>query len=95
MIVAFHPFWRQPHKIFDLFNEVHLFGSALEKEYPHDIDIVLIYGNNSSADIKQVCDVFRDCVFQQFGIEAHLMVLSTFEESEIQFLKQVKSVQIK
>ena len=74
---------------------MYLFGSVLEKKHPHDIDLVLIYRDNFSAEMMQLCNIIRDIIFRQFAIEAHLTVLSSYEEKETQFLRKIKSMRIK
>ena len=94
MIIASHKFWQKSHHLFNPFNEVYIFGSALEKEHPQDIDLVLIYEGNFSMELKQSCDSIMDSVFQQFCIEAHLTVLSVSEKAETKFLERIKPIKL-
>ena len=88
-------FWNKNRHLFDGFQEVYLFGSALDKDDPEDIDLILIYGGVFTEELKQVCSTLRIRVYSYFGIRAHLTILSVSEEVETQMLKQVKFLKIK
>ncbi len=94
MIIVSYKFWQKSHHLFNPFNEVYMFGLALEKEYPQDIDLVLVYSGDFSIGLKQSCNAIRDSVFQQFYIEAHLTVLSVSEKTETKFLEMIKPIQL-
>jgi len=95
MKIATNPFWANNRHLFDSFDRAFLFGSALNKDSPQDIDLVLIYSDKYSPKLRHACDALQESVFDYFGLDAHLTVLSESENAETRFLDKVKSVQIK
>lgn len=79
---------RENIDLFNLFNNVYLFGSILNsKKISHDIDILLIYSVYSEQLIKNV-----NCIYNTLNkiskLPVDLTVLSIFEEKEFKFLKK-------
>ncbi len=72
--------------IFLFFNEVYLFGSAVTKPSPNDIDLLLIYKLYSyKIEIeKRKIILLLD---QLLGIEIDLTILSKNELEQTEFLK--------
>jgi predicted nucleotidyltransferase len=76
--------------------EAHLFGSALSCEEPRDIDLLLIYDlaqltvNHAIEVRKRICDALVEAT----DIPADIVLLSTKEAEETQFLKKIHSVRI-
>ena len=95
MTVVLSPFWKKENTLFRAFEEVFLFGSALERENYQDIDIVCIYRNNNNQELMTCCDEIRRAVFRHFGVEAHLTVLSASEKRQTRFLECIKTKRIK
>lgn len=79
---------RQNINLFELFNNVFLFGSVLYSgKNHHDIDILLIYSVYSEQLLKNV-----NCIYNTLNntskLPVDLTVLSVVEEKELQFLKK-------
>ena len=95
MTIVNDVFWQEHELLFDEFNDVYLFGSALQKDQPNDIDLILIYDGDFTPKLKKVSADLQKAVFDHFGHEAHLTILSVLEHNETQMLQKVKAVRIK
>jgi hypothetical protein len=76
--------------------EAHIFGSTLTSEKPQDIDLLLIY-DLAKLTVNQAIDVRNracDALLQVTDIPADIVLLSTKEAEETQFLKKIHSVRI-
>ncbi len=79
--------------LFKGFTGVYVIGSVLQDAAPNDIDLVLIYDNETTlAKINSARSRVVDTLLRRFKglITIHLTVLSDEELSETQFLKQVR-----
>lgn len=79
---------KQNMNLFNLFNNVYLFGSLLNpNKIPNDIDILLIYSVYSEQlleNVNQICNTLNKV--SKFPLD--LTVLSIAEEKELEFLKK-------
>lgn len=79
---------KQNMNLFNLFNNVYLFGSILnQNKIPNDIDILLIYSAYSEQlieDINYICNTLNQISI----LPIDLTVLSLEEEKELNFLKK-------
>ena len=75
--------------LFDLFDEVYLFGSVLNGlKIPNDVDVLLIYSAYSELIIEEAKRI-KYYFEYLIGIPVDLTVLSVEEEKETQFLKRI------
>lgn len=75
--------------LFNLFDEVYLFGSALDSTTPkNDVDILLIYSEYSDSIIEVSRRILQslECII---GIPVDLTVLSVEEENDTHFLNRI------
>ena len=80
---------RENATLFDLFDEVYLFGSVLDGiKIPNDVDVLLIYSAYSDAIIEEAKRIlyYLECLI---GIPVDLTVLSVEEEKETRFLNRI------
>lgn len=86
---------KQQISLFESFDNVYLFGSALGvSETPNDIDILLIYSEYSIKmlnDLRIICSVLEEAT----GLLVDLTVLSVEEEKDTEFLKRINPKYIK
>lgn len=82
---------REHIELFDSFEQVYLFGSALNFSTTYnDIDILIIYKEYSSEIGKQL-KVIAEELGKACGSFIDLTALSVEEEKDIEFLKKLKS----
>lgn len=80
---------RENVALFNLFDEVYLFGSVLDStKTPNDVDVLLIYSEYSDAIIEESRRIlqFLECII---GIPVDLTVLSVEEENDTHFLNRI------
>ena len=80
---------RENIALFDLFDEVYLFGSVLDGiKIPNDVDVLLIYSACSDTIIEEAKRIlyYLECLI---GIPVDLTVLSVEEEKETRFLNRI------
>ena len=95
MKIAMDPFWDENQLLFECFDQAYLFGSAIYKKHPEDIDLILIYNDKYRSELNHACGAIRKSVFNYFGCEAHLTILSISETAEAQIFKQINVLQLK
>ena len=95
MNIAVDPFWKNRATLFDIFKEVYLFGSALSKPCPDDIDLILVYDDKPISTIEDSRVAVNREVFDYFSVDAHLVVLSETEKHQTKFLDLVGYKKIK
>ena len=84
-------------KLFGSFDEVYLFGSSLNTDFPGDIDILLIYSNGKELTeiIEQKQDI-ADALSVEFeGMIVDCTTLSNSELDETKILNRIVSKRIK
>lgn len=82
---------REHIELFDSFEQVYLFGSALNFSTTYnDIDILIIYKEYSSEIGKQLKAIAEE-LGKACGAFIDLTALSVEEEKDIAFLKKLKS----
>lgn len=69
-------------------NEVYLFGSFLYKEFPNDIDILVVY-DDSECDINTQLDMLSTQIETVSNLPVDMTALSKGEMKEISFLNRV------
>lgn len=75
--------------LFDLFDEVYLFGSVLDgTKIPNDVDVLLIYSAYSDAIIEEAKRISHS-LESLIGSVIDLTVLSVEEERGTRFLKKI------
>jgi len=86
---------RENVNLFNLFDEVYLFGSVLDgTKIPNDVDVLLIYSEYSDVIIeetKQISYLLEGLT----GLAVDLTVLSTEEERDTQFLGRISQQYLK
>lgn len=86
---------RKHIKLFDLFENVYLFGSILDiTKFPNDIDILLIYHKYSSEIVTNLSSI-RSTLERIIGMPIDLTALSIEEEIDTEFLKKINSLYLK
>lgn len=79
---------KQNISLFNLFNNVYLFGSILNpKNHSHDIDILLIYSTYSDRLIENINRIYYT-LNNISKLPVDITALSITEENEIDFLKK-------
>lgn len=80
---------KQHIDLFDSFEHLYLFGSALDSNtIIHDIDLFIIYTEFSSKidnDLKLIADILE----KASGLPIDLTALSIEEEKDVEFLKKI------
>ena len=80
---------RENITLFDLFDEVYLFGSVLDgTKSPNDVDVLLIYSEYSDVMIEEIKKISH-LLERLIGLTVDLTVLSTEEERDTQFLGRI------
>ena len=80
---------RENIALFDLFDEVYLFGSVLDgTKTPNDVDVLLIYSKYSDVMIEETQKI-SNLLERLIGLAVDLTVLSTEEERDTQFLGRI------
>ncbi len=80
---------RENVTLFDLFDEVYLFGSVLDgTKTPNDVDILLIYSVYSDAIIEEAKRISHS-LESLIGSAIDLTVLSIEEERDTRFLDKI------
>ena len=75
--------------------QLYLFGSARISKTPNDLDILLIYPDNSR--ITKVLELKKELVSylkKLNGIEIHMVLMSIQENEEINFLKKEGAIKL-
>ena len=86
---------RKHIELFDLFENVYLFGSILDiTKFPNDIDLLLIYSKYSSEIVNNLSFI-RSTLERISGMPIDLTALSIEEEIDTEFLKKINSLYIK
>ncbi|MFQ9922871.1 MAG: hypothetical protein ACLRVU_05125 [Beduini sp.] len=81
--------------LFDYFDNVYLFGSILDvKSNPNDIDMLLIYSEYSDKIINDL-NFIRSFFKKIIELPIDLVVLSSVEEKDTEFLKKINSLYLK
>ena len=82
--------------VFGFFDEVYLFGSALETEAPGDIDLLLIYHDGQDLQIiaAEMQTVLNTLYSSCAGSMIDLTTLSKSELKQTKFFEQVAHEQI-
>lgn len=75
--------------LFDDFENVYLFGSILDKKFPNDIDILLIYSKFSDNLICSTNNISNE-LQKILNFPIDLTVLSLEELKEVKFLNKIK-----
>jgi len=77
-------------ELFDSFQHVYLFGSAIDPNIAHsDIDILIIYAKYSD-NIENTLRVIKDELGKVSGLLIDLTALSIQEERSVAFLERIK-----
>lgn len=75
--------------------QLYLFGSARISKTPNDLDILLIYPNNSKVtkalELKKVLVSYLQ---ELNGIEIHMVLMTIQENEEINFLKKEGAIKL-
>lgn len=82
-------------EVMEFFSEVYLFGSSLYETNPSDIDLLLVYEEESDFHIDDNKRSIFDLLMTATGIECHFVTLSKYEMNQTGFLNQVKHERIK
>lgn len=74
----------------------YLFGSVLSKENPNDIDLLMVYNPNliSLKSVVKLKNKIINYLDESPLIKVDLLLLSMEEESEIDFIKSEKALNI-
>ena len=83
--------------LFDVFHDVYLFGSCLDKENPNDIDLLLIYDRVAMDDVidaksRIICHLEKETVL---NLRIDVTMLSVMELEQTRFLDVSSHVKIK
>ncbi len=68
--------------------ELYLFGSALLKRFPHDLDIVITYPYSSMLEARAVRDETASILREAFLLPVDVILMSYEEEQQACFLTQ-------
>ena len=80
---------RENVTLFDLFDEVYLFGSVLDgTKKPNDVDLLLIYSDYSDVMIDEIKKISH-LLERLIGLAVDLTILSTEEVCDTQFLGRI------
>ena len=75
--------------------QLYLFGSARISKTPNDLDILLIYPDNSRiTKVLELKKVLVSYLQKLNGIEIHMVLMTVQENEEIDFLKKEGAVKI-
>ncbi len=75
--------------------QLYLFGSARFSKTPNDLDILLIYSDNSRiTKVLELKKVLVSYLQKLNGIEIHMVLMTVQENEEIDFLKKEGAVKI-
>lgn len=77
--------------------EVYVFGSVLRELNPNDLDILVIYDSKTypKANIYNACKSITEVLVETFNLDVDLTVLSYSENSRVNFIKEVKAIELK
>lgn len=88
-------FIRSNITLFNSFDNVYLFGSALDiNKFPNDIDLLLIYSKYSDK-IKNDLSVIRSVLEKENRLSVDLTVLSGEEEKDTNFINKLNQHYLK
>ena len=74
---------------------LYVFGSVLESNsIPNDIDILLIY-DEYTDDVKRASKHIKNVLEFEFDIPVDLVLLSTQEEKDVNFLNRIHWIRLK
>lgn len=82
--------------VFGPFTAIYLFGSTLWSDYPNDVDLLLVYSEETNIDVigrerdrirKQLCDSLG-------GLPVDCLLMSTDEMQQTKFLERVTYQQV-
>ena len=76
--------------LFDCFNHVYLFGSAIKSNSPNDIDLLLVYNELSDVIISSMHSI-RNTIEEKYSLFPDLTVLSYKELSSTIFLNKIST----
>lgn len=74
---------------------IYVFGSVLDcNSIPNDIDILLIY-DEYTDDVKHASKHIKNVLESEFDIPVDLVLLSTQEEKDVNFLSRIHWMRLK
>ena len=74
---------------------IYVFGSVLDcNSIPNDIDILLIY-DEYTDDVKHASKHIKNVLESEFDIPVDLVLLSTQEEKDVNFLSRIHLMRLK
>lgn len=77
-------------ELFDFFENVYLFGSAINSDLiPNDVDVLLVY-NEYSDEIVNILKEISSRLEKIIGLPVDFTVLSVKEEHDLKFLKKIE-----
>lgn len=68
--------------------KLYLFGSALSKQFPHDLDIMITYPYSSMLEARAVRDETASILRETFLLPVDVILMSYEEEQQACFLTQ-------
>lgn len=78
-------------KYISLGMELYLFGSALKKRFPADLDIAILYNQCDMKEARTVRDITTSTFHSVFSGPIDIILLSFTENQETQFLIKEKA----
>lgn len=75
---------------------IYLFGSCVYSETFNDIDIAIVYekGKVHLQDILNYRKTIKEIIYKEFGLSSDVLLLSTVEEVELDFLRNAKTLRV-
>lgn len=79
------------------YTQIYIFGSVLKSNQPNDLDIIVIYDSEvyPNANIYNECKNMNQILYETFKLPIDLTVLSYSENDSINFVKEVKGIELK
>ncbi|MGY5217338.1 nucleotidyltransferase domain-containing protein [Clostridium butyricum] len=79
------------------YTQIYVFGSVLKSCQPGDLDIIVVYDSKAypNAKIYNACKDMNKILFETFKLPIDLTVLSYSENDSINFVKEVKAIELK
>jgi len=68
--------------------KLYLFGSALSKQLPHDLDIAIAYPYSSMLEVRAARDETESILREAFLLPVDIVLISYEEEQQARFLTQ-------
>lgn len=76
-------------------NKIYLFGSGVTKFPNSDLDILMVYYNNSEKSIREVIKLRRNInneILKHLKLDSDIILLSKEEEKQLNYLEQINSI---